>query len=235
MTIKVEIWSDVACPWCYLGKHRFESGLAQFAHRDQVEVIWRSYQLDPDAPRTTDKTLDETLAEKHGMSLAQATALNEQMTEMAAKEGLDYHFERTRYSNSFDAHRLIQLARLRGRQSEIEERLFKAYFTEGKTIGDTDTLVGLAVDAGLDAEEARAVLMSDTHADDVRADIERGARLGIRGVPFFVIDSQYGVSGAQSPQAFQQALQQVWTETHPLVSLGDPSDGSVCVGDSCAV
>ncbi len=235
MTIKVEIWSDIACPWCYIGKHRFESGLARFAHRDQVEVIWRSYQLDPDAPRTTDKTLNEVLAEKHGMSLAQATVLNAQLSATAANEGLDYHFERTRYSNSFDAHRLIQFARGRGRQGEMEERLFKAYFSEGKAIGDKDTLVELAADVGLDAGEAGAVLMSDTHADDVRADIARGAGLGIRGVPFFVIDGRYGVSGAQLPEAFQQVLRQVWTETHPQVNLGDPQDGHVCNSDSCNV
>jgi predicted DsbA family dithiol-disulfide isomerase len=153
--MKVEIWSDVACPWCYIGKRRFESALAQFEHRDQIEVTWRSYQLDPDAPRTSEKTVNEILAEKHGMSMAQAVALNNQVSGIATQEGLSYHLEQAQYGNTFDAHRLIHLAATHHLQDEMEKRLFHAFFTEGAALGDTETLVKLAVDIGIDADESQ--------------------------------------------------------------------------------
>jgi predicted DsbA family dithiol-disulfide isomerase len=232
--MNVEIWADIACPWCYIGKRRFEAALAQFAHRDQVEVTWRSYQLDPDAPRISKKTLNEVLAEKHGMSTARAVALNNQMTELAAKEGLEYHFERTRYGNSFDAHRLIHLAATHHLQGEMEERLFKAYFTEGAALGETETLVKLAVEAGLDSEEARAVLTGETYANEVRADTQRARQLGIGGVPFFAIDETYGISGAQPSAVLKEALERAWNESHPLIKVtGGTQDAGYCEGESC--
>src|SRR5947199_8729882 len=138
--MNVEIWSDVACPWCYIGKRRFESAMANFAHRDEVEVIWRSYQLDPGAPRDPGKTVNEVLAQKYGMSLSQAAVMNERVSAIAAQEGLEYHLEQARYGNTFDAQRLIHLAATHGLQQEAEERFFHAYFTEGKALGDTETL-----------------------------------------------------------------------------------------------
>ncbi len=232
--MKVEIWSDVACPWCYIGKRRFEAALAQFEHRDQVEVTWRSYQLDPDAPRTSEKTLNEMLAEKHGMSIARAVALNDQVSAVAAQEGLEYHFELTRYGNTFDAHRLIHLAATHHLQGEMEERLFKAYLTEGAVLGETETLVKLAVEVGIDAEGARAVLTSDTYANEVRADTQRARRLGIGGVPFFAIDEKYGISGAQPSEVIREALEQAWTELHPLIGIaGATQDAGYCEGGSC--
>jgi predicted DsbA family dithiol-disulfide isomerase len=235
--MKVEIWSDVVCPWCYIGKRRFESALAQFEHRDDVEVIWRSYQLDPSAPRDSDRTVNEVLAGKYGVSVAQAAAMNAQVSDIAAEEGLDYHLETAKYSNTFDAHRLIHLATQHGLQHEMTERLMRAYFTESATVGDTETLVKLAAEVGLDAGEVRAALESDAYAGDVRADEQRGRMFGVRGVPFFAIDEKYGVSGAQPVEVFTSALEQAWADSHPLVQLvtAGGQDADLCEDDSCAV
>ena len=208
----IEIWSDVVCPWCYVGKRRLEHALEQFAHRDQVELTWRSFQLDPSAPPQRTHSSAEHLAAKYGMSVEQARETNAQMTEMAAGEGLEYHLDRTRGGNSFDAHRLIHLAAAHGRQDEMKERLMRAYFTEGEPLGDKEILVRLASEAGVDAREARAALDGEAYADAVHADEELAARIGIRGVPFFVLDRRYGVSGAQPAELLLQALDQAWEE-----------------------
>jgi len=234
--MKVEIWSDVVCPWCYIGKRRFESAMAQFEHRDQIEVIWRSYQLDPDTPRASEKTLNESLAEKYGVSIAQAVAMNARVSGIAAQEGLEYHLEKAHYSNTFDAHRLIHLAAFHHLQDQMEERLFKAHFTEGAALGDAETLVGFAAEVGIDADEARAMLKSDTYANEVRADIQRARQLGIQGVPFFAIDEKYGISGAQPAEVIREVLEQAWTELHPLIKVtGTAQDGGYCEGDNCAL
>ena len=216
--MKVEIWSDVVCPWCYLGKRRFEEALAQFAHRDQVEIIWRSYQLDPNAPRTGGEPVSEMLAKKYGMSVQQAAASHARLTAMGAEVGLEYHFEQTRHSNTFDAHRLIHLAASKGLQSAVKERLMKAYFTDGAAIGDSETLVQIVSEVGIDADEARAVLASDAYADEVRADERRARALGIHGVPFFALDEQFGVSGAQPTEVFLKVLEHAWAESLKLRS-----------------
>jgi predicted DsbA family dithiol-disulfide isomerase len=205
----VEIWSDVVCPWCYVGKRRFEHALEQFAHRDQVELTWRSFQLDPNAPPERTESSAEHLAEKYGMSVEQAETSNRQMTELAAGEGLEYHLDRTRGGNSFDAHRLIHLAAAYGRQDAMKERLMRAYFTEGEPVGDRETLIRLAADIGLDA---RAALEGEVYAETVHADEDLAARIGIRGVPFFVLDRRYGVSGAQPSELLLQALEKAWEE-----------------------
>ncbi|HZU00891.1 MAG TPA: DsbA family oxidoreductase, partial [Ktedonobacteraceae bacterium] len=234
--MKVEIWSDVVCPWCYIGKRRFESALAQFEHRDQMEVIWRSYQLDPDAPRASEKTLNETLAEKYGVSMEQAAALNARVSGIAAQEGLEYHLEKAHHNNTFDAHRLIHLAAAHHLQDQMEERLFKAHFTEGAALGDVETLARFATEVGIDADEARAALESDAYADEVRADIQRARQLGIQGVPFFAIDEKYGISGAQSAEVIKEVLEQAWIESHPLIKVTSTAqDGGYCEGDSCAL
>ncbi len=235
--MKVEIWSDVACPWCYIGKRRFESALAHFAHREQVEVTWRSYQLDPGAPRDPGKTVNEILAQKYGASLSQAAAMNERVSAIAAQEGLEYHLEHAKYGNTFDAHRLIHLAATHGLQHEAEERLFKAYFTEGRALGDAETLVQLASDIGIDADEARAVLRSDAYADEVQADKQRARAFGVSGVPFFAVDEKYGVSGAQSAELFGEVLERAWAESHPLIQVGSASqdDAGPCDGENCAI
>src|SRR6266700_734634 len=217
--MKVEIWSDVACPWCYIGKRRIEGALAQFEHQDQVEITWRSYQLDPQAPRTSEETMNELLARKYGMSQKQAAAANDRVSGIAAQDGLEYHMEQVQYGNTFDAHRLIHLAATHHLQDEMEERFFKAYFTEGVKLGDVETLVKLATEVGIDAEEARTVLASDRYAHEVRADIQRARRLGVQGVPFFAIDEKYGVSGAQPAEVLKEVLEQAWAEAHPLIKV----------------
>ena len=239
--MKVEVWSDVVCPWCYIGKRRFESALARFPHRDEVEVRWRSFELDPTAPRSLAGDLGEHLAAKYGVPLAQARAMQEHMTQTAAGEGLDFRFASARSGNTFDAHRLLHLAADRGRQGAVKERLMRAYYTEGEPIGDPAALVRLAAEAGLDAEEARQVLEGDTYADDVRSDESLAAALGITGVPFFVVDGKYGVSGAQPATTLLQVLQTAWAEARPVVMVGTSSRptrepaGEACADGSCAV
>jgi len=234
--MKVEIWSDVVCPWCYIGKRRFESALTQFEHQNQVEVIWRSYELDPNAPRSTDASLYETLAQKYGTSIEQAKSMTSRIVKLGAKEGLEYRFEQAQSGNTFDAHRLIHLAATHHLQGEMKERLMRAYFTEGHAIGDTETLVKLATEVGLNADEARSVLTSDAYVDEVRADEKRARMFGIQGVPFFAIDEKYGISGAQPTEVFSEVLEQAWTESHPLIKVNSGSqDVGSCDDDSCII
>lgn len=235
--MQVEIWSDVVCPWCYIGKRRFEEALAEFAQRDAVNVIWRSFELDPRAPEHYTGTLNEMLAQKMRTTPQQAAKMNAHVAELAAEVGLDYHLDQAKPSNTFKAHRLLHLALERGVQGQVKERLMRAYFTEGLPIGESDTLVQVAADAGLDAEEARATLAGDAYSAEVRADETRAAEFGIRGVPFVVIDERYGVSGAQSSETFLAALQTAWEASRPLtmVSAGAAGDDAVgvCEDDSC--
>jgi predicted DsbA family dithiol-disulfide isomerase len=236
--LNVEIWSDVVCPWCYIGKRRFESALARFPHRDDIEVTWRSFELDPSAPALRTEDYAERLATKYGMTREQAVAKHEQLTEMAAREGLDFHFDRARSGNTFNAHRLLHLARERGVQDELKERLMRAYFSEGEPIGDVATLARLAEEVGISAADAQAVLSSDTFADDVRADEREAQELGINGVPFFVLDRRYGISGAQPAEVFEQALEQAWAEAHPkrvLTQVGAATADAACTDESCAI
>lgn len=236
--MKVEIWSDVVCPWCYIGKRRFESALTEFEHGDQVEVIWRSYQLDPHAPRASEEKTLEMLAQKYGVSVEQAAKMQARVSAIAAQEGLEYHLDQTRHENTFDAHRLLHLAAERGFQSEAEERFFRAHFTEGKALGDAETLVQLTSEVGIAEDEARAVLDGDAYADAVRADIRRARMFGIQGVPFFAVDEQYGVSGAQPSEVLKEVLEQAWTESHSLIKVAGSAsedDANACEGDSCAI
>ena len=233
--MRVEIWSDVVCPWCYVGKRRFEQALAAFPHRDEVEVVWRSFELDPSAPaeRTEGQALH--LAQKYGRTLEQAQEMLDSMTATAAQEGLDFRLDVMRGGNTFDAHRLLHLAAGRGVQDPLKERLMRATFTEGEPVADHETLVRLAAEAGLDAAEARAVLAGDRYADEVRADEREAQRFGISGVPFFVVDRTYGVSGAQPADVLTQVLERAWADRAPvqLVAAGGAAPG--CDGDSCAV
>jgi len=234
--MQVEIWSDVVCPWCAIGKRRFEKALAQFAHRDDVEVRWRSFELDPGAPQEREGDLVEHLSSKYGISVEQAEKAHAQMTQTAAVEGWDFHFEHAKGGNTFDAHRLLHLAAERGVQDAVKERLFAAYFVEGERIGDAETLVRLVAEAGLDEAEAREVLSGDRYADEVRGDERQATAYGITGVPFYVVDQKYGVSGAQPAQALLEVLDTAWAEAHPLQVLtpaGGP--GEACADGSCAV
>jgi predicted DsbA family dithiol-disulfide isomerase len=232
--MRIDIWSDVVCPWCYIGKRRLESALAAFAHRTEVEIAWHSFELDPEAPRAREGSYDERLAEKYGVSVAEAAGMTATMTAAAATEGLDFRFDLARPGNTFDAHRLLHFAAERGVQGALKERLLAATFTEGAPISDTATLVRLATEAGLDGDQVRDVLAGDAFAADVRADEQQAQALGIRGVPFFVIDQKYGVSGAQPSDLLLEVLDRAWSESAPLQMIGEAT-AAACEGDACAV
>jgi predicted DsbA family dithiol-disulfide isomerase len=231
--MRVEIWSDVVCPWCYIGKRRFEEAVAQFEHGDELEVVWRSFELDPGAPPERTGDTVGHLARKYGLSREQAQGNVDRLTAVAADEGLDYHLDRTRGGNTFDAHRLIHLGAERGIQDAVKERLLRAYFSEGEPVGDREALVRVSAEAGLDAEEARAMLDGDAFGEAVRADEREAQELGISGVPFFVIDRTFAVSGAQPAGAIVEVLRRAWAKAHPLVVTGG---GDVACDDgSCAI
>jgi protein disulfide-isomerase len=207
--MEIEIWSDVVCPFCYLGKRRLESALAGFPGRDEVNVAWKSFQLHPGLRARPGMGLEDYLSERKGWSLPQIRANHERLAQAGAELGLEYRFEKAVIADTFDAHRLIQMAKAEGKGGAMEERLFRAYFTEGKDIGDAATLAALAGEAGLDPGRAAAALADrEAYAKAVRADLEEAERLGISGVPFFVFDRRFAVSGAQDPSVFRRALEQ---------------------------
>ena len=206
----IEIWSDIACPWCYVGKRRFEAALAAFEHRDDVTVTWRSFELDPTAPREREVDGATHLADKYGTSRDQALAMHQRMTDVAAEEGLEFRFDIARGGNTFDAHRLDHLAAAHGRQDAMKERLMRGYLTEGEPIGDPEALARLAIDAGLPEDEVRELLAGDRFAAEVREDEHVASSLGIGAVPMFVADRALGASGAQSPDVLLEFLRQAW-------------------------
>jgi predicted DsbA family dithiol-disulfide isomerase len=234
--MKVEIWSDVVCPWCYIGKRHFESALADFYHREEVEVVWRAFELDPTAPPVREGGYARRLGSKYGLGPAEAQAIIDKMTRTAARVGLDFRFHLARPGNTFDAHRLLHLAADRGSQDRLKERLLAATFTEGEPIGDHDALLRLCVEAGLDRDEVQRVLESDAYAEAVRRDEDTATEMGISGVPFFVIDRTFAVSGAQPSDVMGSVLERAWAKSHApsLVMTGD-SGGPGCEGDTCAV
>jgi predicted DsbA family dithiol-disulfide isomerase len=210
--VRVEVWSDVVCPWCYVGKRRLASALQRFEHRDEVDVVWRSFELDPDAPRRRGLSAAEHLARKYRMSTDQVAASWARLTALAEAEGLEFHLDRTQGGSTFNAHRLIHLGAGHGLQDEVKERFLRAYFTEGAPIGEPRVLDRLATEAGLPPSEVAEVLASDGFAAEVREDEHRARLLGIAGVPFFAIDERYGVSGAQSAELLLGALAAAWAE-----------------------
>ena len=210
--LQVEIWSDVACPWCYIGKRRFAVDLSRFEHGAAVEVRWRSFELDPSAPAVREPAYVDHLAGKYGVDTAEAEDMIDRMIEAGARNGVVLRFDKARPSNTFDAHRLLHLAADRGVQPALEERLFHAAFTKGQPMADVDVLVTLAEAAGLEGGEARAVLESDRYATDVRADERRAADLGITFVPFFVFDGKLGVAGAESSELLHRVIEEAWAE-----------------------
>jgi predicted DsbA family dithiol-disulfide isomerase len=208
--MQVEIFSDVVCPWCYLGKRRFERALAGFEHADRVEVVYRSFQLDPSAPPGEGEPTVGMLARKYGMSPEQAEQTQRQMEQRAAADGLDYRLAGQLTGNTRDAHRLLHLARERGRQAELVERLFAAHFTQQRSVFGRAALLDLAAEAGLDRDEAAAVLDGDRYGEDVDHDVADAQALGVNGVPFFVLDRRFGVSGAQPVEVMADALNRAW-------------------------
>jgi predicted DsbA family dithiol-disulfide isomerase len=209
--VKVEIWSDVACPWCYIGKRRFDVALARFDHRDAVDVRYRSFELDPAAPALRELAYLDHLMAKYRVPMAEADAMIDRMISAGAQDGVVLRFDKAKPGNTFDAHRLLHLAAERGRQGEVKDKLFRATFTKGAAIADHEVLVDVATDAGLDAVEVRRVLATDAYGPDVRADEQRAADLGITSVPFFVMGT-FGVVGAQPPEVLLQALEDAWSE-----------------------
>ena len=233
--LRVDVWSDIACPWCYVGKRRLEAALALFPHADAVEIHWRAFELDPSAPRVQDESKGPyaaRLAKKYGTSVAQAEGMIANMTATAAADGLEFRFDRVRVGNTFDAHRVLHLAGERGVQDAVKERFLRAYMTEGEPLGEPEVLVRLAAEAGLDEDEVRAVLASDTYAREVRTDEDEARALGISGVPFFAIAGRYGVSGAQTAEVLADVLGRAWKAENELGM--QELDVAVCGPDRCA-
>ena len=222
----VEIWSDIACPWCYIGKRRFEAALAEFEHRDDVRVTWRSFELDPSAPHEREGDNATRIAEKYGITVERAREMGRTVTDAANGEGLDFHLDIQRSGTTFDGHRVIHLAAEHGLQDAMKERLMLAYFTEGQLVSDHDTLVRLAVEVGLDEDEVRATLASNRYADEVRGDERLAGQFGISAVPTFVVDRAIGASGAHPPEALLQLLEQGWERRAPapVIAGGESCD-----------
>lgn len=233
-TLRVDVWSDIACPWCYVGKRRFERALEGFPHRDRIELVWRAFELDPRAPAEypAAPSYAQRLADKYGRPLAHAEKMMADMTETARGEGLDFHFERVRGGSTFDAHRVLHLAHARGVQDAAKERLLAAYFVEGASVGQRDVLVRLAGEVGLDEEETARVLASDAYADDVRRDEAEARAIGVSGVPFFVLGRKYAVSGAQGPDVLLGALTQAFDELVPRAPTL-LAEGAACGPEGC--
>jgi predicted DsbA family dithiol-disulfide isomerase len=209
---QIEIWSDIMCPFCYIGKRKFETALSQFEGKDDVEITWKSYQLSPDMVTDSSKNINQYLAEHKGISIQEAERMNAYVTNLAAKEGLTYNFDKTVVANSFKAHQFAHFAKQYGKQDEAEEKLFVAYFTEGKNMDDDAVLIQMAAELGLDTTALKAALESGTYAEEVLADIKEAEEIGVRGVPFFVFDRKYAVSGAQDSKVFLQTLEKAQEE-----------------------
>jgi predicted DsbA family dithiol-disulfide isomerase len=215
--VRVDIWSDIACPFCYIGKRRFESALSQFEQRDLVELHWRSFQLDPDLKAAEGQTMLQHLAEKKLWSPAHATEMMGYVSKMAAGSGLTYNLEKSIVANSFDAHRLIQLAKKHQKANDIEELLFAAYFSESRNIADHTVLLDIAQRAGLDNAEVKKMLASDEFTKDVHADMAEARTLGISGVPFFLFNNSYAISGAQETSIFLGALEKILLSSKQII------------------
>ena len=211
----INIWSDIRCPFCYIGKRKFEQALEQFEHKDKVEVVWRSFELDPYLKTDPDKNLYEYFSEIKGMPIEKAREMNQHVAQAAREVGINFNLDDVVLANSLKAHRLIQMSNVKGLGSQAEEALFKAHFTEGKNIDDLTTLAEIGATLGFELEEVIKTLSSEAFTDEVRRDEAEAGALGIRGVPFFVIDNKYGVSGAQSPATFLQTLNKSWEEQNP--------------------
>jgi predicted DsbA family dithiol-disulfide isomerase len=232
-TLRIDIWSDIACPWCYIGKRHLESALASFPNAEHVEIVWRAFELDPSAPKTAPEKpqpMAERLAAKYRMDLPTAKLQLDRVAGIGAKDGLDLRFDRMQPGNTFDAHRLLALAHANGKQDALKERLFRAYMTDGQAIYDRDVLLACVRDVGLDEAAARDALASDAFTDEVRGDEKLARELGISGVPFFVFGGKLAVSGAQPTDVLRGALDQAWTEAG---AQPDFADGAVCGPDGC--
>jgi predicted DsbA family dithiol-disulfide isomerase len=231
-SLRIDVWSDVICPWCYVGKRRLEATLARFEHADAVRVVWRAFELDPRMPRSIDSSVSyvDRLARKYRVPPEHASRMIDRMTDTARGDGLDFRFDIARPGNTFDAHRLLRWSLDHGVQDALKERLFRAYMTEGLAIGDSEVLVELAADVGLDADAAAGVLASDTGAREVRADEDLATEMQVTGVPFFVFDGKYSVPGAQSVTVLANVLNRAWSEACEPEPI---DEGAACGPDGC--
>ena len=232
--MKIEIWSDVMCPFCYIGKRNFETALEQFEYSKDIEVIWKSFQLDPEMPQVATENYVDYLVQRKGMTVEQVKGMLANVTESAKQVGLSYDLDNSVLVNSLNAHKLLQFANTKGLGNELEERLFSAFFTEGKNIADLSTLTQLGKEIGLDETELQTAFTDDNFAYNITQDIAEGRQLGVQGVPFFVLDRKYGVSGAQPPAVFLENLEgafKEWRELNPESKLKMASNGPSCSPD----
>jgi len=233
--LKVQIWSDIMCPFCYIGKRRIEEALNQFEHKEAVAIEWKSFQLDAGFIPSSDDNIAEHLAEKYQKDIDWAQNMLENTTQNAKTAGLDFHFEKTVMANSHNAHRLLHLAKKHNLANELEELLFKAYFTDGKDLNNLDTLSQLGIEVGLESEAITKVLHSNAYSKEVKQDIQEANAIGVQGVPFFVFDNKYAISGAQPATAFLQTLEKVWQEGQfdSKVTLINTSTENSCDINGC--
>lgn len=234
-TLRIQIWSDIMCPFCYIGKRRLENAITQFGHQDAIEIEWKSFQLDPNFIASEDDNLVEHLAEKYRKDKEWAIEALDNMTQNAANSGLEFHFEKAIMANSFNAHRLLHLAKQHHLSSELKELLFKAYLTDGKDINDKETLKQLGIQIGLNAYEIDEVLNSNSYSKEVKEDIQMAQKIGIQGVPFFVFDNKYAVSGAQHVETFVKTLEKVWKEGdfESKITILNSENTDACGIDGC--
>jgi len=235
--MQIEIWSDVVCPWCFVGKRRLERALAGFAHRDEVEVVYRSFELDPSAPHHGHEKTLGVIAAKYGRSEDEMRQGMQQLIELGRELDLELRLLDTVHTNTVDAHRLLHHALETGGpalQGRLKEALLSAYFLRAEDVGDHEVLVAAAVEAGLDEARAREVLAGDEHERDVAADVAQAHAYGATGVPFFVVDRAFGISGAQPVEVFTQALEQAWAQSHPVLQTVG-GDAEACGPDGCPI
>jgi predicted DsbA family dithiol-disulfide isomerase len=233
--LRIDVWSDIVCPWCAIGKRRLERALGNFPHQKDVDVVWRAFELDPSAPRVRDEGQAAHLAKKYGRTEAQAEAMIQRVADVAAADGLTFDLLHAKSGNTFDGHRLLHLAAERGVQGAVKDRFFQGYMAEGLPIGDRDVLVKLAAEAGLDADEARATLAGDRYASEVRDEESAARAIGITGVPFFVFGGRLAVSGAQPVEVLSRALEEAWVQAPAEAApADDAAAGAVCGPEGCA-
>ncbi|MCF7927360.1 MAG: DsbA family oxidoreductase [Candidatus Izimaplasma sp.] len=231
--MKIELWSDFACPFCYIGKVRFDKALKNFPHKDEVEVVYKAYQLNPNAPKVMKTTPEKAFAKGHGITPEKAKEKFNMFKQTAASEGLKYDYDNIQMTNSFDAHRVAKWARKYDLEPELTNRFMKAYFEEGKNIADHDTLIELVKEFDLDQTEAKKVLKNNEYEDVVKNEISESRQVGVQGVPFFVLNRKYAVSGAQPQENFKQVLEKLYEEEHPLKKMDGLNSGDACTDESC--
>ncbi|HLT31799.1 MAG TPA: DsbA family oxidoreductase [Myxococcaceae bacterium] len=239
--MRIEIWSDIVCPWCYIGRARLQKALDAFEHRDEVQLVYKAFELDPSAPTDRTELTRDVLGRRYGGGEAQIRAMFSQVEQAGAQDGLDLRLEETHSGNTRHAHRMVKLAAQSDRAGAMLEHLYKAYFTDGRNVFTTEDLVELATEVGLDAAEARQTLESGAFEAEIQGDIRDAQRIGARGVPFFVVDGRFGISGAQPADVFSQALQQAWDSRPKLQTVGattaqtGAADAAACGPDGCEI